>query len=188
MNSSGVIGASCPAARHWTVLLRRAQASDALQVAEVHVSAWQAAYHGLLPEDYLDALQPEDRARTYRFDQDDAESPITVVAVDGGVVRGFTTIGRSLDDDLPGNGQLYAIYVDPTRWRSGIGRLLIIDARARLADQGFSFAQLWSMVGNDRAEGFYRSDGWEADGARRLEEIHGVMVDAVRFVRVLEGD
>ena len=40
--------------------LRPAVPDDAMAVARVHVRAWQAAYHGLMPEDYLAGLRPED--------------------------------------------------------------------------------------------------------------------------------
>ena len=41
--------------------VRRATPEDAAGVAGVHVRSWQVAYRGLLPDDYLDGLRPEDR-------------------------------------------------------------------------------------------------------------------------------
>jgi hypothetical protein len=38
--------------------IRLAQASDARAIAEVHVRSWQAAYRDLLPQEYLDGLDP----------------------------------------------------------------------------------------------------------------------------------
>jgi len=49
------------------MLLRPAQPADAAAVARVHVRSWQVAYRGLLPDEYLDGLQPEDRAPHYTF-------------------------------------------------------------------------------------------------------------------------
>jgi hypothetical protein len=34
-------------------------------VALVHVRAWQVGYRNLLPDEYLDGLWPEERARRY---------------------------------------------------------------------------------------------------------------------------
>jgi len=34
-------------------IVRDARAEDAAAIAEVHVRAWQAAYRGLMPEDFL---------------------------------------------------------------------------------------------------------------------------------------
>ena len=49
------------------VLIRPAKSDDALEVARVHVRSWQAAYRGLLPDDYLDDLRAEERAQRYNF-------------------------------------------------------------------------------------------------------------------------
>lgn len=53
-----------------------------MSVARVHVRSWQAAYRTLLPNDYLDQLRPEDRARKYNFGSPDVSKPWTVVAVE----------------------------------------------------------------------------------------------------------
>jgi hypothetical protein len=34
---------------------------DTSTVGEVHVRAWQAAYRGVMPDEYLNGLKPEDR-------------------------------------------------------------------------------------------------------------------------------
>jgi hypothetical protein len=59
------------------------------------------------------------------------------------------------------------------------------EARDRLTRLSFEEAILWVLVGNERAERFYRVDGWLLDGARRLDEVHGVTVDEVRYHRML---
>ena len=53
--------------------------------------------------------------------------------------------------------------------RGGVGRMLMAEARRRLAEDGFSEAILWVLQGNDRARSFYEREGWEPDGppARR---------------------
>jgi GNAT superfamily N-acetyltransferase len=77
------------------------------------------------------------------------------------------------------------VYVDPDRWRRGVGRALIREARARLARQGFEDAALWVLAGNERAERFYRLDGWGADGSRRRDQTWGLTVDEIRYRRSL---
>jgi ribosomal protein S18 acetylase RimI-like enzyme len=168
-----------------SVTLRRAEPNDALAVAQVHVRSWQAGYRGLLPDDYLDGLIPEDRAARYTFGQLPPDRPATFVALDGDEVCGFVTTGPSRDDDTRGLGEVLALYVDPPCWGRGAGQALMHDARARLAHAGFRDAQLWVLVGNERAERFYRADGWVPDGSRRRDQIYGVEVDEVRFRRSL---
>jgi GNAT superfamily N-acetyltransferase len=167
------------------MLLRTAQPADAAAVAAVHVRSWQVAYRALLPDDYLDGLRPEERARRYTFGQPAPQQPETIVAVEGGTIRGFATTGPCRDDDRRGTGELLALYVDPDRWGRGIGRALMRGARAHLAGQGFDEASLWVIAGNDRAESFYRIDGWVPDGSRRLDEVWGVTVDEIRYCRSL---
>ena len=161
--------------------LRPAEPADALEVAGVHVRSWQSAYRGLLPDEYLDGLRAEDRAPRYRFDGVDPDAPSTVLATDDGAVVGFATTGPARDEDAAGLGELYALYVDPPHWSTGAGRALIGDARGRLGAAGFASAVLWVLVGNGRAERFYRRDGWAPDGKRLVREAWGTTVDEARY-------
>jgi GNAT superfamily N-acetyltransferase len=156
-----------------------------MAIARVHVRSWQAAYRGLLPAEYLDALKPEDRAARYSFENPDIDRPFTIVAEDDGLIAGFATTGPARDADAEGWGELYALYVDPDYWGRGIGAELIKAARARLVELGFEQAILWVMKGNARAERFYAIDGWEADGHERSEVMWGVAVNEVRYRRRL---
>jgi ribosomal protein S18 acetylase RimI-like enzyme len=164
--------------------LRDARPEDAAKVAEVHVRAWQVAYRGLLPDDDLDGLRAEDRAARYTFHLVGPEHPATTVALEDGEIRGFVTTGpaRGCAQTV---GEVYAINVDPAAWGRGVGRALMAHARARLAERGCTEALLWVLVGNVRAERFYRADGWRADGTQRDDEVWGVRVSELRYRRRL---
>ena len=165
--------------------LRPARPDDAADVAGVHVHSWQAGYRGLLPDDYLDALRPEDRMGRYAFGSTDPNEPSTVVATEDGVVCGFATTGPRTDSDPGAGGEVLALYVDPEAWGLGVGRRLLAEAREQLRRRGCSDAVLWVLVGNDRAERFYRRDGWLPDSAERRVEVWDVAVDEVRYHRAL---
>ena len=167
------------------MLLRPAEPDDAIAVARVHVRSWQAAYRTLLPDDYLDQLRPEDRAQKYNFSSLDPLLPQTIVAVEAGVIHGFATTAPAREPDMPGCGELCALYIDPDQWSRGIGVALVAAARSRLFDLGFRHAVLWVLVGNVRAERFYRIDRWAPDGRRRTESVWGVTVDEIRYQRTL---
>jgi GNAT superfamily N-acetyltransferase len=168
------------------MLLRPAEPSDAMAVARVHVRSWQVAYRNLLPDDYLDQLHPEDRARAYDFTSLDPLKPRTIVAVEEGVIHGFATTAPSRDPDLANYGELCALYVDPKQWGRGMGRALVSASRAYLFELGCRHAFLWVLRGNARAERFYQIDRWAADGVRRTDTVWGVTVDEVRYQRGLE--
>ncbi len=168
-----------------SIQIRSALPADALAVAEIHVRSWQVAYRNLLPDGYLASLRPQDRADRYDFTHTDPAQPHTRVASVGGVLCGFATTVPAGDPPLPGCGELCALYVDPDRWGSGLGLALITDARDHLAGQGFHHALLWLLVGNTRADRFYRNDGWSPDGARKRDVLWGIDVEELRYQRSL---
>jgi GNAT superfamily N-acetyltransferase len=167
--------------------VRAAVPADAYDVARVHVRSWQSAYRGLIAQDYLDSLQPEVWASRYTFGRIGLRLPSTQVAVDGSIICGFATTGLCRDTDLPGFGELMAIYVDPGYIRTGIGRLLMAAARERLRRVGVAEAALWVLDGNVHARRFYERDGWKFDGARRLSTYGNMPVENVRYRRALAG-
>jgi len=167
------------------VILRDAEPADAAAIARVHVRAWQAAYRGLMPEDFLDAQRPEDRESRYVLGSSDPAAPRTILAVSEDAVIGFATIGPTRDEDVPGAGELYALYIDPLHWRGGVGRTLLLESRERLRRAGHEQALLWVLAGNETAARFYRTDGWREDGTTREEDPWGIAVQVGRFRRPL---
>jgi GNAT superfamily N-acetyltransferase len=166
--------------------IRDARPGDALPVARVHVRSWQAAYRGLIEDDFLDRLRPEDRAASYAFGAEDPAAPRTIVAEAEGEIWGFATAGPCRDEDAPAVAELYALYVDPDRWRGGAGRLLLDAATARMREAGFEDAVLWVLRGNRAAERFYAGAGWRRDGGERTEQPYGVVSRVVRMRRSLQ--
>jgi GNAT superfamily N-acetyltransferase len=156
-----------------------------MAVARVHVHSWQVAYRNLLPNDYLDQLRPEDRAARYDFAGVDPQKPQTIVAVEAGLIQGFATTAPSRDPDLRDDGELCALYVDPEHWGRGIGLALVSAARNRLVGLGFKEAHLWVLVGNVRADRFYRIDQWVPDGLQRTDSVWGLTVNEIRYRRKL---
>ncbi len=167
------------------LIVRQAEPQDAEAVAGVHVRSWQAAYRGLLPDDYLDGLRPSDRAARYTFGRKGPEAPETLVLVADGLISGFATLGPSRDGDAAAAGELYALYLDPRAWGRGMGRTLMAAARARLHGRGFAVGILWVLTGNHRARRFYCADGWQPDGHARCAQVWGASVDEVRYRRPL---
>jgi len=143
----------------------------------VHVRTWQVAYAHVFPAERLAELSIERRADQWR------EWPPLVAVADGAVV-GFISVGASRDDDAA--GELFAIYVDPEHWSTGVGRELIAAGEERLRALGRTNAILWVLGDNPRARRFYERAGWHHDGATRSIEIFELEVLEVRYRKELQ--
>lgn len=153
------------------IVIRDARVEDARGLAAVHISSWQEAYRGLLPADVLAGLSVDRRKQDWtRILGSPSTQRATLVAADDATVPGFASIGPNRDGAAnEATGELYAFYVDPGRWREGIGSRLHSAAIQRLAALGFVNGALWVLVGNDRALAFYRHVGWARDGQTKTD-------------------
>jgi ribosomal protein S18 acetylase RimI-like enzyme len=137
-------------------VIRPAQPSDVDRIGTIHVLAWQAAYRDVMPDAYLDGLDPADRAGMWRRFLE-AEPPgqhLDVVLDAGGGVAGFASYGPANDGEA-GTGELYAINLDPAAWGHGLGGALLDHVAAALRDHEFGQAVLWVEPSNARARAVY---------------------------------
>ncbi len=165
------------------VLVRWGVPDDAYALAEIHVRAWQAGYRGLLPDTMLDNLSAAERLPRWR-ERLTAEAERVLVAELDSQVAGWLVIGPQRDGDLDPQriGEIYAIYVDPGAWRRGCGKALLARALAELRVQGLAEVTLWVLRSNERARRFYEAQGFQADGASKVEHNRdGVAFDEVRY-------
>jgi GNAT superfamily N-acetyltransferase len=131
-------------------------------VGEVHVRSWQVGYAGIVPADYLAALDPAVNAERRRTEPR-PEGANTLVAEEDGRIVGFASFGPDLDD--PTIGRLYAIYVTPEHWGHGTGRRLLTAAKEMLTASGYPEMRLWVLTENVRARQFYERMDLAPDGA-----------------------
>ena len=160
-------------------MIRPARAEEATAVALVHIETWRVAYAHVFPREdleHMSAERVERRAELHR------RSPPIVAEVDGEIV-GFVSVGPANDPDS--DGEIYAIYVLPTHWATGVGRALIQAGEARLRELGHHEAVLWVLEDNPRARRFYERTGWTRDGTDRPIEVFGVSVPEIRYSKTL---
>jgi GNAT superfamily N-acetyltransferase len=165
-----------------TALVREATSADADSIGSVHVRSWQSAYVGVVPQPILDHLSVERRASSWHGIIERAGVERVWVVEEGGRVRGFASIGPARDEDLPtGSGELYAIYLEPESWSTGLGRQLFATATADLRERGFSPLILWVLTDNPRARRFYEAAGWRSDGTSRVLDFDGTPIEEIRY-------
>ena len=137
-------------------MIRPARPEDAEAIARVHVRTWQAAYAHAIPTETLARVDVGERAAMWRrFLAGD--SAIFVGEVDG-EIRGFVNVGECQEE--PGVGELFAIYVLPDEWGTGLGSGLIERGEQELCKRGFAEATLNVLADNPRAQRFYERQGW----------------------------
>lgn len=150
----------------WTI--SRPTVDDLPEMGRVHVRVWQEAYAGLLPADYLAALDPTVAPERWRERIDSASWPDWWLARDEQGIVGMATSGPAREDDAPTAFELYAINVLARGHGTGLADDLMSHA---IGDRA---AYLWVLEGNDRAQAFYRRHGFVDDGGRKLEPDTGV--------------
>lgn len=165
-------------------LLRPATPEDAAGIAHVRLSGWRAAYRGLVADSVLDSLDEATDAERWAARIGADPEICTLVADLDPAVGGFCTYGPDRDEPVDGRAEIYAVYVLPAAWGTGLGRHLIETVTGELAGRGITEVRLWALAGNHMAHGFYQHLGFRLDGGERdLEGLPAPDGHDVREVR-----
>jgi ribosomal protein S18 acetylase RimI-like enzyme len=152
--------------------VRPATREDVAAVESVRIRAWQVAYRGVVPDDVLDALAVTDERVALLEARYDEGLTSTWVAVDGDDVVGMAVSGPTRDEDRAGERELYALYVLPSHWGSGVGQALW--------DAAQPFTSLWVLSDNPRARAFYARNGFRPEATKQFDV--GVLLPEVRYL------
>ncbi|MEU5241409.1 GNAT family N-acetyltransferase [Streptomyces lydicus] len=171
--------------------------ADVTGVSAVRVRGWQAAYRGLMPQAYLDAMSvTADAERRRSWFARRPPEVADLVAKAAGEVVGWASVGPARDPDIapdaeelpaprPTAGELFALYVTPQLIGTGVGRALMAAGTDLARAKGFRALYLWVVRGNTRARRFYERAGFVPDGAEEAYEVGGRSVPEVRYWRPL---
>lgn len=151
---------------------------DAPAIAAIHVRAWQAAYAGIIPSDYLAGLSEQAKTVFWQHELAVNRSVVLVAIIDGEVV-GWASGGHCRDTDIDGGAEVYAIYVSPEFWARGIGGQLM--RKIETAISPGSIITLWVLRQNQHAIAFYRKVGYDFDGVEKTVQLGGVSLSEVRL-------
>lgn len=150
--------------------VRIATVDDALAVETVRLRGWQAAYRGIVADSFLDRMAVDAERRAALM----VTGEVTTLVAEDGTVIGMAAFGPARDAET-GLVELYALYVEPAAWRTGVGTALLA------ACEGVSV--LWVLADNERAQAFYRRHGFVADGGSKVLDLDG----PVREIRMRRG-
>jgi len=134
-----------------------------------------------MPDEYLDGLDPAKRAAAWSKNAADSQR-VVLVASDAEDVVGVCSLLPSRDGDAGSDvAEITAIYVEPKRFRSGIGRALVERALDAARARAFREVTLWVLDTNDGARAFYEECGFRSDGGEKDEKIADFSIRVLRF-------
>ncbi|WP_240512675.1 GNAT family N-acetyltransferase [Streptomyces griseoruber] len=164
---------------------RRARPDDASAVAGVYVRSWQVAFAGLVPQHYLNAMDPHREELKWKARIEETRWPssgVLVAETEAGIV-GFAGFGPS--QETPGVAEIGTLYAMPEVWGTGIGKQLMLATLTTLGQADYAQATLWVLEDNERARHFYEAAGWRADGAAVEDTTGGASLNKLRYRRPL---
>ena len=173
------------------VLIRQALVSDAPQLTRLHISAWKAAYRGLIPDAILDDLTEMKNPWNWgrRLVAPAPESRYWVIELDGRVVGcAGTGVPREEDRGPDRTAELYGLYLAPRVWSRGLGRALMDHVLAALRARGYQSLVLWVLRDNARGRRFYEVAGAFFDGGERMSKRGESDVPDARYRLTLATD
>ncbi len=153
-----------------TFEIRAASRADADGIADVQVASWRAGYAHVFPKSVLYADDFDASRRSFwnlwRFAPGHRITVATRLIGDGEQVVGFSSYGpeRERARGFTGRGEVWAFYLDPDVWGSGLADQLLTHVETRLKAEGFDTSVLWVLDDNPRARRFYKRHGWTATG------------------------
>jgi GNAT superfamily N-acetyltransferase len=129
---------------------RFALTADVPQVAAIYHSVWHESHAPFMPPE-------ECKLRSARFFEERMSSLLatTLVAERAGSIVGFA----SWQDRILGQ-----IYVSAAHRGAGVASELITASEIEMAKSGTKVAELYCIVGNDRARRFYERMSWRHGG------------------------
>jgi ribosomal protein S18 acetylase RimI-like enzyme len=159
--------------------IRPTTADDVESVGRVHALSRNAAYVGLVPDETLARITPTSQTEHWRARWAAQRPPYAMyVATVEGWVEGLA-LGSGRGDEAT----LSALHVVPALHGTGAGQALHDRLLADFASWGCRTAVLSVLAGNERAQSFYRRNGWVHDGSRASHNVGGLDVPVLRYRR-----
>jgi L-amino acid N-acyltransferase YncA len=150
--------------------IRPATPDDAAIISHVHIESWRTTYAGIVPDEYLVALNTAERETQWQ-EWLTRDIPVYVAELDGRVA-GFISGGPIREViETPTrhyDAELYEVYLLQPAQRQGVGRALLQQLAASLHSKGFQSMVVW-VLGQNPAKHFYTRTGAQLLTSKKIE-------------------
>lgn len=148
-------------------LVRAAEKVDAEAIARIYIEASIATLGDSANIEAIEAAAHGRHAMWAPLVRSDPDSAMDVL--DDGSILGFSSVGAA-DGSGTRTGDLFALYVAPSAWGTGIGSRLLTSALEHLRGWEVTTAGLWVQEENTQARSFYERRDWSSTGEARAND------------------
>jgi len=160
----------------------KALPEDAYEYAINHIACWQAAYKGIISDEYLDNMSVEQMTESNKQLLGAPGIYMCYYAACENKMIGRLVICESRDEDKPNAGEIAAIYLLDAYWGKGYGMAMMEFTLSELKRRGYNEVFLWVLEANIRGRQFYEKCGFVFDGAKKEVRIDKPLIK-MRYVR-----
>lgn len=140
-------------------IIRKREKKDCLEIAHVVTVTWNETYKGIVPDWFLEELKVNEKERAYKsYSQFNENENNTLVLEVNNKIVGFTSYGKSDDNEYANCGEIFALYIIKKYQGNGYGRKLIIEAIKELKKMNYNKMIIGCLKGNPSNE-FYKHMG-----------------------------
>ena len=165
----------------------KALAEEAYEYATLHIACWNAAYKGIISDEYLQNMSVEQMGeRTQQYLQSPGDVLYYCLEYEGTMI-GRLILSRSRDEDKPDAAEIGAMYLLEAYWDKGLGRKMMEFSLEEFQRMGYSEVLLWVLESNSRARRFYEKFDFAFDGTKKemdIDKPHTVL----RYVRPIRKE
>lgn len=143
------------------IIIRNVKKEDLPSVVDIKITGWQAAYKGIIDDDYLNNLTNERETNIAKMEKNYMKNGFIVAEINGEVV-GFcryifdNSFSKEINDI---DCELGAIYVRPDLKYSGIGTKMFNYVLNEFKSNKKTKMVLWCLKDNEPSKKFYSKMG-----------------------------
>jgi ribosomal protein S18 acetylase RimI-like enzyme len=161
--------------------IRAASTKDVEAIAKIHVDSWEAAFEGLMPEQYIADFSLEKRINEWRSIIDNKKEVVLVVERSNQVI-GFLSYTNN-ENRLPKSILLSKLYISPSVYQKGLGTLLLTQLFSTLTGYAIEQVSLYVLDSNISAINFYKKHGFEETGDAVKEDFEGQTITDIEMIK-----